>query len=182
MLASQPARVRILPQISLWQGYHTGEWPDEAVLGLGCETCAIKLAAIKMSSLNRDSLMRICIIKFPLFSSHWQSSIRDKYGNTPLHLACAAGDLDCVRALTERITATEEATAISCTGMLVAAAKEVAQKQKKFNRTHLVQYADVELRNYDGEWLISGRGGSTIRKESVDHYFGRAEKTMKAFL
>lgn len=89
-----------------------------------------------------------------------QSSIRDKYGNTPLHLACAAGDLDCVRALTERITATEEATAISCTGMLVvaAAAKEVvAQKQKKFNRTHLVQYADVELRNYDGELLVDKR-------------------------
>lgn len=69
-----------------------------------------------------------------------------------MHLACAAGDLDCVRALTERITATEEATAVGCTGVLVQSKEAVAaEKQQKFSRTHLVQYADVELRNYDGE-------------------------------
>ena len=85
-----------------------------------------------------------------------QSSIRDKYGNTPLHLACAAGDLDCVRALTERITASEEVTAVSCTGVLVPEKQSKQQQQQqspngKVKRMRLVQYADVELRNYDGE-------------------------------
>lgn len=66
-----------------------------------------------------------------------------------MHLACAAGDLECVKALTERITATEQENAVSCTGVLVT--KEGTQK---FSRAHLVQYADVELRNYDGKLLI----------------------------
>lgn len=30
-----------------------------------------------------------------------------------------------------------------------------AQKVTKLSRTHMVQYADVELRNYDGEFLLA---------------------------
>lgn len=86
-----------------------------------------------------------------------------------MHLACAAGDLDCVRALTERITATEEATAVSCTGVLVPSktAAKAASEEQKINRTHLVQYADVELRNYDGEW-IDGPNDQTTKDDDDD--------------
>lgn len=98
------------------------------------------------------------IFRFVLF--FLQSSIRDKYGNTPLHLACVAGDLDCVRALTQRITATEAESAVSCSGVLLtksAAEKSADTKSSISSRMHLVQYADVELRNYDGEFLFLSR-------------------------
>jgi ankyrin only family protein len=37
--------------------------------------------------------------------------IRDRRGNTALHLACQIGDLECVKALTEPVTVAETKTA-----------------------------------------------------------------------
>lgn len=77
-----------------------------------------------------------------------------------MHLACAAGDLECVRALTERITATEEVEAVNCTGVLISKKKgvDVTEEEEQVttvNRPRAIQYADVELRNYDGKFFLS---------------------------
>lgn len=64
----------------------------------------------------------------------WQTSIRDTFGNTPLHLACNKGDLDCVRALTERITASEESKTTTASSY-----------------RHQIFYPDLESRNYHGK-------------------------------
>ncbi|KAK6636144.1 hypothetical protein RUM43_009796 [Polyplax serrata] len=58
---------------------------------------------------------------------------RDRHGNTPLHLACQLGDLECVKALTEPISVSEMATA------------------NTFHSGHVNVPQDFEEGNYDGE-------------------------------
>lgn len=58
---------------------------------------------------------------------------RDRHGNTPLHLACQLGDLECVKALTEPISVSEMATA------------------NTFHSAHVNVPQDFEEGNYDGE-------------------------------
>lgn len=62
-----------------------------------------------------------------------QPSIRDLRGNTPLHVACFNGDLDCVQALTNPLSITE---------------------QRPFPHAKPIPYTtdDVNERNYDGKF------------------------------
>ncbi|XP_047001485.1 NF-kappa-B inhibitor cactus isoform X1 [Schistocerca americana] len=63
--------------------------------------------------------------------------IRDRSGNTALHLACLNGDIDCVRALTEPVTVAEET---------------MAGLRYRTYQHHVPQ--DLEERNYDGQMCI----------------------------
>jgi ankyrin only family protein len=60
--------------------------------------------------------------------------IRDRRGNTALHLACQIGDLECVKALTEPVTVAETNTANL---QYAAFMQQVPQ--------------NLEERNYDGK-------------------------------
>lgn len=61
--------------------------------------------------------------------------MRDRQGNSPLHLACSRGDLACVKALTNSIT-NEEIVAL--------------QKTVRLYKTPSVRLPDFEQRNYEG--------------------------------
>lgn len=87
-----------------------------------------------------------------------------------MHLACASGDLDCVRALTERITTSEETNGVSCTGVLLSKSAEGATNAKQ-TRQHFIQYADVELINYDGKFYNLTRSFTSGRL-LVERQFG----------
>lgn len=65
--------------------------------------------------------------------------LRDRVGNTALHLACQTGDFDCVRALTEPVTVAETAAA----------------NLRYHAYSHQVPQ-NLEERNYDGESLLRG--------------------------
>jgi ankyrin repeat protein len=64
-------------------------------------------------------------------SSSPQASIRDRYGNNPLHIACSNGDLSCV----ERI-------------LVAPKASEFASKKA---HSQFFTSIDLEQWNYDGE-------------------------------
>lgn len=59
---------------------------------------------------------------------------RDRHGNTPLHLACQMGDVECVKALTEPI-----------------AVSEIANANLPYSGYTQQVPQDFEERNYDGK-------------------------------
>lgn len=72
-----------------------------------------------------------------------QPTIRDRHGNTALHLACMSGEEQCVRALTMSIGASEVNEAHRQYG-------HRANDKSYLKCAHLP--SDLEIRNYDGEW------------------------------
>lgn len=81
-------------------------------------------------------------------------TVRDRHGNTPLHLACIAGDIQCVRALTVPICASEINEAHRFYGHL--------SSDKTTSNLHCARLpADLEIRNYDGERCVhlAAQGG-----------------------
>lgn len=74
-----------------------------------------------------------------------EATIRDRNGNTPLHLACTSGDLECFKALTVPISAAEiqEAKRLNFTKWEDSSYVRCAQLPP-----------DLEQRNYDGERCV----------------------------
>lgn len=63
-----------------------------------------------------------------------QASIRDRDGNTPLHLACLNSDIKCVEALTSPISLAE------------------SQEFPKYTERIPLLPPDLEQKNYDGKF------------------------------
>lgn len=68
-----------------------------------------------------------------------ETSVRDRHGNSPLHLACSKGDLSCVKALTNPLTTDE-----------ISEIKQMASLYK----SSCPSLPDLEQRNYDGELCV----------------------------
>ncbi|XP_017056506.1 NF-kappa-B inhibitor cactus [Drosophila ficusphila] len=76
-----------------------------------------------------------------------EPTIRDRHGNTALHLSCNAGEKQCVRALTEKFGATEIHEAHRQYGHR---SNDKAVSSLSYARLP----ADLEIRNYDGERCV----------------------------
>lgn len=70
--------------------------------------------------------------------------MRDRHGNTALHLSCISGEKQCVRALTEKFGASEIHEAHRQYGHR---SNDKAVSSLSYARLP----ADLEIRNYDGE-------------------------------
>ncbi|KAH8413394.1 hypothetical protein KR009_010537 [Drosophila setifemur] len=76
-----------------------------------------------------------------------EPTVRDRHGNTALHLSCIAGEKQCVRALTEKFGATEIHEAHRQYGHR---SNDKAVSSLSYARLP----ADLEIRNYDGERCV----------------------------
>ncbi|KAH8403195.1 hypothetical protein KR222_007271, partial [Zaprionus bogoriensis] len=76
-----------------------------------------------------------------------EPTVRDRHGNTALHLSCIAGEKQCVRALTEKFGASEIHEAHRQYGHR---SNDKAVSSLSYARLP----ADLEIRNYDGERCV----------------------------
>ncbi|XP_023175433.2 NF-kappa-B inhibitor cactus [Drosophila hydei] len=94
-----------------------------------------------------------------------EPTVRDRHGNTALHLSCIAGEKQCVRALTEKFGASEIHEAHRQYGH-----RSNDKAVSSLSYAHLP--ADLEIRNYDGErcvHLAAGAGHIDILRILVSH-------------
>ncbi|KRG02635.1 uncharacterized protein Dmoj_GI14683, isoform B [Drosophila mojavensis] len=94
-----------------------------------------------------------------------EPTVRDRHGNTALHLSCIAGEKQCVRALTEKFGASEIHEAHRQYGH-----RSNDKAVSSLSYAHLP--ADLEIRNYDGErcvHLAAGAGHIDILRILVAH-------------
>ncbi|XP_016981065.1 NF-kappa-B inhibitor cactus [Drosophila rhopaloa] len=94
-----------------------------------------------------------------------EPTVRDRHGNTALHLSCIAGEKQCVRALTEKFGATEIHEAHRQYGHR---SNDKAVSSLSYARLP----ADLEIRNYDGErcvHLTAEAGNIDILRILVSH-------------
>ncbi|KAH8325574.1 hypothetical protein KR067_001812 [Drosophila pandora] len=82
-----------------------------------------------------------------LLLSGAEPTVRDRHGNTALHLSCIAGEKQCVRALTEKFGAMEIHEAHRQYGHR---SNDKAVSSLSYARLP----ADLEIRNYDGERCV----------------------------
>ncbi|ALC39758.1 cact [Drosophila busckii] len=76
-----------------------------------------------------------------------EPTVRDRHGNTPLHLSCISGEKQCVRALTEKFGASE----------IHEAHRQYGHRSNDKSVSSLSYArlpADLEIRNYDGERCV----------------------------
>nr|AAA85908.1 cactus [Drosophila melanogaster] len=76
-----------------------------------------------------------------------EPTVRDRHGNTALHLSCIAGEKQCVRALTEKFGATEIHEAHRQYG-------HRSNDKAVSSLSYACLPADLEIRNYDGERCV----------------------------
>ncbi|XP_030383495.1 NF-kappa-B inhibitor cactus [Scaptodrosophila lebanonensis] len=94
-----------------------------------------------------------------------EPTVRDRHGNTALHLSCIAGDKQCVRALTEQFSASEIQEAHRNYG-------HRSQDKTVSSLNYARLPADLEIRNYDGErcvHLAAQSGNIEILRTLVSH-------------
>lgn len=91
-------------------------------------TCFLPQTPLHLAVLTHQARIARCLVV-----AGANVDIRDRRGNTALHLACQIGDIECVKALLEPITVAETNT---------------ANLQYDAFMQHLSQ--NLEQRNYDG--------------------------------
>lgn len=159
-----------------WEIYYTQNNDGDTQLHLACVTGYVNVIAalIRMaphpclldiqndeaqSALHIATLTAQPLVIRMLLVAGAEPTLRDRNGNTPLHLACISGDLQCVKALTIPISSSELQEA----QRLTTQTTNTPIKINNFNDRPIIQPeyfpcaqlpTDLEIRNYDGERCV----------------------------